>query len=324
MKIIIIHDPDQLATRGDNVGDINSYHNLVTTSIFTALTQLGHYVEIYGADPNLENNLKRCKPDFVFNTSIRGFRDFAHGYAAEIMERLNIPFTGPSAISCSNAFDKQRTLTLLRRKGLKTPRSITFGKPGEILIPKTFEFPLFVKPQRGGCSWGITEQSIIYSEVKALEQIGDVLESIGEPVIVEEFLSGREFTVGILENKPPKVFNILEFFYKEGDLPFRSQSRKMSINELEDSACLAELTNTQRQSIEILALKAYKTLDCRDYARIDIRNNKKGIPTLLEVNAIPNLDPDKSSFGLMAKYAGISFIDLIAMILKSALMRYSN
>ena len=179
----------------------------------------------------------------MFNTSIKGYLGYAYGYAAEILERLKIPFTGPSAIACSNAFDKQRSLTLLRKSGLATPRSITFDKPDEINIPETFEYPLFVKPQRGGCSWGITEQSIIYSEKSAVEQIRYALESIGEPVIVEEFLSGREFTVGILENQPPKIFNILEFLYKEGELPFRSQSRKMSINELDNSAGLAELTS---------------------------------------------------------------------------------
>ena len=324
MRIIIVHDLDQLATRGNNAKDINSYHNQVTSFISSALSQLGHEVEICAADPDLEYYLTYRKPDLVFNTSIRGLHNFSNGYAAEILERLKIPFTGPSAISCSNAFDKERTLSLLRKSGLKTPRSITFDKSEEIIIPGSFEFPLFVKPQRGGCSWGITEQSIIYSEKNSVEQIKYALESIGEPVIVEEFLPGREFTVGILENQPPRIFEILEFFYKKGELPFRSQSRKMSINELDDSAGQAELTNSDRLNIENLALKAYETLGCRDYARIDIRMNRKGIPTLLEVNAIPNLDPETSSFGLMAKYAGITFVDLVGMILISALSRYSK
>ena len=65
MKIIIVHDLDRLATRTNNSREINSYHNLVTTSISNALTQLGHEVEIYGADPELENNLLQCKPDLV-------------------------------------------------------------------------------------------------------------------------------------------------------------------------------------------------------------------------------------------------------------------
>ena len=324
MKIIITHDPDQLATRGNNAGAINTYHNLVTMSISAALTQLNHEVEIYGADLDLVSNLLLYKPDLVFNTSIRGICDSEYGYAADILEKLKIPFTGPSAISCNNAFDKQRSLSLLRKSGLKTPRSITFDMTDEIIVPHSFEYPLFVKPRRGGCSWGITEQSIIYSEIKAVEQIRHALESIGEPAIVEEFLSGREFTVGILGNQPSNIFKILEFYYKDGELPFRSQSRKMSINELEESVGQAELNVPDRLAIENLALKAYKTLGCRDYARIDIRMDKKGIPTLLEVNAIPNLDPETSSFGLMAKYAGITFIDLIGMILKFALTRYSK
>ncbi len=322
MKIIVIHDLDQLATRTNNASAINSYHNLVTSCISNALTRLGHEVEIYGADPELGNNLLQFKPDLVFNTSIKGLLDSGFGYAAEILESMKIPFTGPSAIACINAYDKQKSLNLLRKSGLEIPRSITFDKPDEINVPETFEYPLFVKPQRGGCSWGITKQSIIYSENKAVEQIGYALELIGEPVIVEEFLSGREFTVGILGNQPPKIFNTLEFFYKEGELPFRSQSRKMSVNELNNSAGLAELANSDLQSIEYLALKAYKVIGCRDYARVDIRMNSRGIPTLLEVNAIPNLDPEASSFGMMAKLAGISFVKLIDIILESALKRY--
>ena len=150
------------------------------------------------------------------------------------------------------------------------------------------------------------------------------MESVGEPVIVEEFLSGREFTVGIIKNHPPKIFNILEFIFREGELPFRSQSRKMAANEIEDSTSQAVLKESERLMIEELALKAFITLECRDYARIDIRLNSKGIPTLLEVNAIPNLEPGTSSFGLMAKYAGITFTELIEIILESALNRYST
>ena len=322
MKIIIVQDLDHLAIGGNKVGEINTYHNLVTRSISYALTQLGHKVEIYGADHELENNLIHYKPNLVFNTSIRGFYDLDYGYSAEILERLKIPFTGPSAISCSNAFDKQRSLTLLRKSGLKTPRSITFDKTDKLFVPGSFEYPLFVKPRRGGCSWGITEHSIIYSKIMAVEQIKRALEFIGEPVIVEEFLTGREFTIGITENHPPKILNVLEFYFKDGELPFRSQASKMSVNELENSAGQAKLIDPERQEIESLALKAYKTLGCRDYARIDIRMNSKEIPTLLEVNAIPNLDPETSSFGLMAKNAEITFIDLIEIIVRSALKRY--
>jgi len=323
MQIIIIHDPERLTTRECNAVEINSYHNLVTASISNSLYQLGHEVCILAADTNLERNLRNRNPDLVFNTSIQGFQDAAYGYAAEILERLMIPFTGPSALTCAAAYDKHKSLTLLRKSGLKTPRSVTFDKADEISVPGLFVFPLFVKPLRGGCSWGITEQSIIYSEIMAVEKIKYALKYIGGPVIVEEFLSGSEFTVGIIENQPPRIFGILKFNFKDGELPFRSQTRKMSINELEDSAKQAELDFQDRQVIENLALEAYKTLGCRDYARIDIRQNSEGTPTLLEVNAIPNLEPDTSSFGLMAKFAGTTFVDLIRLILDSALKRYS-
>ena len=160
MKIFIIHDPDQLATRGNQAGNINSYHSLVTTSISNALTQLGHKVEIYGADPDLEYNLTHRKPDLVFNTSIRRSHNSAYAYAPEILEKLKIPFTGPSAISCSNAFDKQKSLTILRKANLNTPKSITFDKADEIIVPDSLEYPLFVKPRGEGAAGGSQSKAL--------------------------------------------------------------------------------------------------------------------------------------------------------------------
>ncbi len=322
MKIIIIQDPGLLATGGNLVEKVNSYHNLVTSSIYTALLELGNEVDIYDANPYLENKLSRNRPDLVFNTSIKRLYNSVDAYAPEILDKLNIPFIGPSAISCNTAYDKQKSLEVLKKTGITTNRFITFININEINIPESFQYPLFVKPQKGGCSLGITDQSMIHSKLQAVDLIRHAMQSNNGPVIVEEFLPGREFTVGVIENTPPTIFNILEFIYKDGELPFRSQSRKMSENEMEDAACLAILKESERMAIETLAIKAYKALGCRDYARIDIRENRIGIPTIIEVNAIPNLEPETSSFGLMAKYSGIPFGELIETIVKTAQKRY--
>ena len=323
MKITLVHDLDQFTTMGNKVGKIDSYHNLVTTYISTALVRLGHKLEIYGSDLELEYNLKKPKPDLAFNTSIRRFNNSAYAYAPGILEKLKIPYTGPSALACSNAYDKQQSNKIMRKAGVNVAKAVSISLNDEINKIWDLKFPIFVKPQKGGCSQGISRNNLLLSMHKAQEKISALLEEIGNPVIVEEFLPGREFTVGILGNQPPKVLPILEFTYKDSELPFRSYSRKMINYEVEDEVSLAVLNEVELSIIEKLAINAFKALDCKDYARIDIRLDAFGIPAVLEVNAIPNLHDETSSFGLMVKYAGITFDELIAEIVNSALNRYS-
>lgn len=324
MKIALIHDPDLNKSRGYEAFGVFSYHNLCIASITNALNHLGHNVEICETNSDLEIQLKIIKPELVFNTSIKRFNGSAHAFAPEILEKLEIPFTGPSAIACSDAYDKKKSIEILDNAGIHTPQAVTFS-PGEIIeLPNTLVFPLFVKPQRGGCSQGIGSQSLISNIDKAAEKIKAVLEDIGKSVIVEEFLSGREFTVGILGNQPPRILSILEFIFHDSELPFRSFSRKMVNFEIEDEVCLADLEADDKLSIENLAIRAFKALKCKDYARVDVRMDTLGNPAVLEVNAIPNLEPETSSFGLMAKYAGFSFVEIVESIINSALKRYSQ
>ncbi len=323
MKIGVIHDPGLDNSENIETKGIDSYHNQVTTSIAFALKQHGHDVTICEVDFMLKNQLQRIKPEFVFNTSIKKFNGSSKAFAPEILEKLAIPYTGPSAAACSNAYDKRKSIEILKKAGIHTPKAIVFKKGDEIIIPDAMVFPLFVKPQKGGCSFGISKLSLILTNDHAVNKIQTAIEDIGAPVIVEEFLSGREFTVGILGNKPPRILPILEFFFKSTELPYRSFLRKMADYEIEDKASFAYIKNTDKISIEKLAVSAFKALECRDYARIDIRLNEFGIPNVIEINAIPNLEPKTSSFAIMAKEAGISFSELIEKIVSSSLKRYS-
>ena len=321
MKIVITYDPVLENYQNDESSFINSYHNLVTSSIASALIQSGYQVEIFEATTELERHLYELKPDLVFNTSIKSINGSKYAYAPGILENLHIPFTGPSAKACTNAYDKLKTTEILKKAGIHTPQALTFSEGNDIRIPVRMNFPLFVKPQRGGCSRGISSLSLIEAPDEFIERIRAVLYETKQPVIVEEFLPGREFTVGILGNQLPRVLPIIEFIYTNKELPFRSYSRKMDNSEIEACVCPARLNDTERKSIENLAASAYKALECRDYARVDIRMDSFGNPFILEVNAISNLEPEKSSFALMSNHAGLPFINLIDEIIKSALKR---
>ena len=323
MKIVVIQDSDLNYSLIDEANGINSYHSLVTASISSALMQSGHSVEVCEATIELENQIRKINPDLVFNTSSRTLYGSKYAFVPGILESLKIPFTGPSSKACSNAFDKQKTFEILNKVDIPAPQTFAYSFGENIKIPSNMIFPLFIKPQWGGCSKGITDDSLIKNMDEAFEKIAAMLEILREPVIVQEFLAGREFTVGILGNDQPRILPIFEFIFQKNELPFRSYSRKMVNYEIEDEVCLAQLQEQDQRAIENLALSAFKALECRDYARIDIRMDKLGIPFVLEVNAIPNLEPEKSSFALMAKQAGLTFNSLIEEIIEAALKRYT-
>ncbi len=321
MKIIIIRDSVQKFQQINETIGINSYHNLVTDSIASALIQLGHQVEVCETDITLEYHLRQSKPDFVFNTSIRNLDGSAYAFAPGIFEKLGIPFSGPSAKACSTAYDKYKTIEILKQSGIRAPQAVSFSTKAEINTPPLISFPVFVKPEQGGCSQGISTQSLITERDKFVDKAKACMDAIKAPIIVEEFLPGREFTVGILGNNPPGVLPIIEFEFSDLKLPFRSYSRKMDMVWKEESVCPANINHILKIKIENLAKKAYEAIECRDYARIDIRMDADDNPCILEVNAIPNLEPEMSSYALMAIQAGFSFIELIEKILNISLER---
>jgi D-alanine-D-alanine ligase len=322
MKIAITHDPHVQKNYKDEINTIRAYHDLIASSIVAALINLGHQVEICETNDKLERKLREIKPGLVFNTSISSKNGDGYAYAPGILEKNHIPFTGPSAKACANAYDKLGTIEILDKAGIKAPLAVSFSEGDKLLIPSRMKYPLFIKPRKGGCSRGISSRSFIKTPDDFLEKIREAFEEINEPVIVEEFLPGREFSVGILGNQPIEVLTIIEFVYEHNEIPFRSYSRKMVNYEIEGMVCPAQLKDVEKKAIENLAVSAFQALECRDYARIDIRMDAQGEPFILEVNAIPNLEPNSSSFALMAKYAGISFEQLIEKILNFALKRY--
>jgi len=188
-----------------------------------------------------------------------------------------------------------------------------------------------VKLLHEGSQMGLSRDSIVCSEEDLRDRVAYLMHEYGEPVIVEEFLDGREFTVGILGNEEPIVLPIVEALFEEGQkmrlftpdkplLPFITKG--VAINLKERSVCPADVDEDLRREIEEIALNAYRALDCRDWCRIDLRMTRDGdIPNVLELNPIAGIDP---SYLLprAAKAAGISYKRLINMILEFGAKRY--
>jgi len=294
----------------------------VADNIAAAVSRLGYQFKHLKADHDLHDNLISFDPDFVFNRSNRENSDHRFAYTPHLLDKLGIPYTGPNAQNCVTAYNKYLTKKILQDLEVPTPRFALVDNPKDIQIADNLSFPLLVKPVMGGSSLGIEGENLVFRKDSCQIICSNLINNFDRPVIIEEFLNGREFTVAILGNDPPKALPILEFInFSNGDYHFRSFTSKMILSKYEKKSCPALISKQQGNEITDLALRAYHALGCRDYARIDIRWDENNTPHVLEVNAFPSLVSDGSSFALIASATGLSFQDLIDEILNIAISR---
>lgn len=322
MRIALITDPRGM----DYPVSIHDkyYESLlhVADNIADAIIGLGHKFEHFLADHKLYGELISFDPNLVFNRSNRENSDRSFAFTPHLLDNLGIPYTGPNPQNCVTAYNKCLTKKILQNLKIPTPRFALIDNPKDIQIPDYLSFPLLVKPVMGGSSLGIEEENLVFRKESCETICSKLMKNFNRPVIIEEFLIGGEFTVGILGNESPKALPILKFTnMSNGDYHFRSFTSKMVLSKYEKKSCPALISKQQEKEITDLALKAYEVLGCRDYARIDIRFDENNTPHVLEVNAFPSLISDGSSFALMAAAAGLSFMDLIEKILNIAFKR---
>lgn len=297
--------------------------NSVSLSIADAIKGLGFEFKHFKTNNDLYDKVTRFNPNLVFNRSNLENQKKGISFTPDLLDTLGIPYTGPNAKNCVIAFNKYLTKKILKSLEIPTPEFIIITDPSDIQIPENMTFPLFIKPVIGGCSLGIEGENLVFRKESCKVICKYLINTFDRPVIVEEFLNGREFTVGLLGNDCHTSLPILEFLnHSEEAYYFRSFTSKMIVGEYEKKSCPALVSKRRENEIIDLALKAYKAIGCRDYARIDIRFNKDKFPHVLEINAFPSLIPGESSFAYMAKTFGLSFKDLIKEILMIASKRY--
>lgn len=296
--------------------------NTVSHSIADAIESLGYEVKHIKAGEGLLDKITRFNPHLVFNRSNLEKGQEGIAETPELLDSLGIPYTGPNGKNCVIAFNKFQTKKILKSLGIATPAFLMVSDMEDVRIPEEMAYPLFVKPVTGGCSLGIESENIVFEKEACKAICEHLINTFDRPVIVEEFLGGREFTVGLLGNEALTALPILEFVHAAEDAyAFRSFTTKMIPGKKEEKTCPAVISKEEENAIIALAKKTYHAIGCRDYARVDIRFDGENRPHVLEVNAFPSLKPDKSSFAVMAKIFGLPFEDLIKEILTIALKR---
>lgn len=306
---------------------IDSYEEFDSEETVDAICEVleseGHEVLKLGGGIGLLDRLRASPPDIVFNIAegIGGRNREAHIPA--LLEFLNIPYTGSDPLTLSLTLDKSMAKKVVRSEGIPTP---LFKKVDtmEDLQGLDLRFPLFVKLCYEGSSKGVRLDSKIPDAALLKEKVKWLLETYGPPVLVEEFVSGPEFTVGILGNSNPTVLGVMqiEVIGKAPDEAIYSLEVKREWEAKVRYHCPPPIPPELKTRIEEVALGAYRALECRDVSRVDIRVGSDGVPYFLEINPLPGLSPVYGDLPIMAGRMGWEYRQLVQAIFHHALERY--
>lgn len=241
-----------------------------------------------------------------------------------ILEMIGIPYTGSDVLTLAVSLDKAATKKLLSYDGIPTPNFQVFHSPTEPVDPH-LRFPLFVKPVHEGSSMGISSSSKVNDEAELRRQVDYICRAYHQPALVEEFVAGREFTIGVIGNGAElRTLPIMEIDFskvpEEANNIYTYQFKK-EWTARENFLCPAPLNEDVAERMRRIAVRAFASIGCRDYARIDFRLSNDGIPYVIEINPLPGMAPGYSDFPVSAEAAGLTFPLLIAEILKTALAR---
>jgi D-alanine-D-alanine ligase len=294
-------------------------------AIAAALEGLGHEVERLGDGRELLERLLHRPPDFVFNIAEgHGIGRSREARVPAVLEMLAIPYTGSDPLALSVTLDKDCAKRLVQSTHVKVPRWTVWGPDeplDEIGTRDCLPWTAIVKPAWEGSSKGIRGKCVVDAPGELIEAIENHRRAYRQPILVEEYIEGEELTVGIVGNSPPRIIGVMRVLPKRKEERFiYSLEVKRDYLQRVEYECPAKMPPGRLRAVEEAALNVYRTLGCRDVARIDFRL-RDGTPYFLEVNPLPGLNPESSDLVILARLAGWSYEQLIESILEAAVAR---
>ena len=283
------------------------------------------------SDEKAFDRLKRLKPDLVFNIAERLFGPNRESHIPTLCEILGIPYTGSDPLTLGICLDKSRTKEILSYHNIPNPKFWIVESPSA--LPDDIALPAIIKPLYEGSSKGIRNNSVVRNWFDLSQRVREVITLYKQPVIIEQFLSGREFTVGVLGNFPNlEILPIVEIDHSQlpkGATPIYSYEAKwiwdQPHNPLKIFICPAKIAPELKDRIEGLIRNTIQLLRIKDWCRIDIRLDHLDEPHVLEVNPLPGILPnpeDNSCLPKAARVGGYSYSMLIHRVVEEAIMRY--
>ena len=290
-------------------------------AIDRALQELGHRTDRIGNIRSLAARLVAGdRWDLVFNIA-EGLKGFGReALIPALLDAYGIPYTFSDPMVLSLTLHKGMTKRVIRDLGVPTPDFFVWDR-GHAANGQEFTFPLFAKPVAEGTGKGITARSKISNKEELTAVCDQLLETFDQPVLVEAFLPGREFTVGILgSGMQAAAIGVLEVVLKKNaEADVYSYHNKENFKKLVDYLLVDDAL---AQKAKQVALDAWRGLGCLDGGRIDLRVDEKGIPNFLEVNPLAGLHPQNSDLCILAQKTGMTYTALIGAIVLSAIKRY--
>jgi D-alanine-D-alanine ligase len=302
-------------------------------SIRAALETDGHETVFIQADRDLPYSLREEQPDICFNIAEGLGGDAREAQVPALLEMLDIPYTGSRVLTNGISLDKTLTKRIWRDRRLPVAPFQEFTAENDSLRPE-LKFPLFVKPAREGTGMGVDMKAVVKNDKEMRERISYIVNTYQQPALVETFLPGREFTVGIIGRPDSKMYSRHpEWYEKSGFHRFPilelDSSRSVTPNIYSQAAkskdvgeagapgyiCPANVEPELEKKLKHFALRAHLLLYALDISRTDIRLDEEGNPRLLEINTLPGLTPNYSDLCLQSAAEGIRYEDLILEIL---------
>jgi D-alanine-D-alanine ligase len=309
-------------------------------AIQAAIESEGHSTIFLPADNNLPYALRDVCPDICFNLSEGLGGDAREAQVPALLEMLHIPYTASRVLANAVGLDKTMTKRIWRDDGLPIAEFQEFTSRNEPLSP-ALTFPLFVKPAREGTGMGVDERAIVYNEANLRERVAWVIESYHEPALVEEFLPGREFTIGVMGRPDAASYSLHpEWYAANGFHRFPTLEIDNNVSatpgvyghftktlNFEDQgvpgfSCPANVTEELGQRLHDLAVRAHMAIGALDISRVDMRMDKYGRPCLVEINTLPGMSPGFSDLCVIATAEGISYRELMLEILYLGASRF--
>jgi D-alanine-D-alanine ligase len=300
-----------------------------------ALRELDGYRYTYlNNHDTLFNDLVKLgtKTDFIMNLCDEGYNNDPRKelHVPALLETLNISYTGGGPQCLAFCYDKSLVRGIAKEMEIPVPEAF-FIKPEDSTFELPFAFPVIVKPNFGDSSFGITQRSVAYSIEQLVNAISEIREKFGyeKPVLVEEFLTGIDFTVGIIGN-PPESYTVLPIIQEDYSAlpPELPRICGYEAKWMPDSpywqikSIPANLPDDVEKVVVECCLKLFERLECRDYSRFDWRVDAQGNPKILEVNPNPGWCWD-GHLAKMSKIAGLSYSQMLGEILRAAEERLS-
>ncbi|NDJ77909.1 MAG: hypothetical protein GYB65_16795 [Chloroflexi bacterium] len=324
-------------------------------ALIAALESGGHIAAFFEASilppHNLVEKLTAFQPDLCFNIAESHFGDGREAQIPAVLEMLRLPYTGSKVLTLALALDKPMTKRVLCYHGLPTPAFQVFEQADESIDEDLLDtngelhFPLFVKPSREGTSMGISAESIVHSVAELRAQVARQLHLYSQPILVEQYIEGREITIGMVGNLrltvarrinertapnvlpdtlvflPPLEVNLAAYDASEAGI--YTNRMKVEMAEAFHYVCPAPLEPELHDQLNLLAAAVFRVTGCRDVARVDFRLDAAhdNAPYILEVNPLPGLNPGYSDLCIQAQTAGWSYERLINEIVDLAAAR---